>query len=246
MKFFKQFFAGVLFVFIILNTAYGFSGPDPEDKFREAIESSHVFKGYISPGLASRRTEQIKEFEEDFPGFRLINNHLACESCEDEDSRSIIKKGDAPLDRFRFLKDCAAKGGCWYSRRNCIDYAYITAIFENCPDQDAAVAIIDYLMREGVYIKVFNFIETQEVDDPEEAVLVIYSNNNGPTHFGIYRGDGIVESKWGGINAIFQHKVFQVMPSYGDEVLFQKVVFKELPPHFVKENWPNPLWELGS
>jgi hypothetical protein len=241
MRFFKQFFVGVLFLFITLNAAYGFSGPDPEDKFREAIGSSHIFKGHISLEYASKRTEEIKELEIKFPGFRLINNHLGCRGCEDEYLRAIIKKGDTSLDRFRFLKNCAAKGECWYSLTNCIDYAYFTAIFENCPDQDAAIAIINYLMREGVYIKVFKLIETQEVDDPKEAVLAIYSNNNGPTHFGIYRGDGVVESKWGLMGAIFQHKVFQLPPEYGDKVSFHKVVFKELPPNFVKENWPNPL-----
>ena len=242
MKFFKQFFVGVLFVFITLNIAYGFSGPEGE--FRETVGSSHIFKGHISLEYASKRTEEIRELEIKFPGFRLVNNHLSCSSCEDRYSRSIIKEGSTPLDRFRFLKDCAAKGGCWYSLRNCIDYAYFTAVLENCPNQDAAIAIINYLMREGIYSKIFDFIETQEVDDPEEGVFVSYSRNGVSTHMGIYRGGGVVESKWGGINAIFQHKVFQVPPEYGDKVLYHKVVFKELPPNFVEENWPNPSWKF--
>lgn len=239
-----KFFIGILFVFITLNTVYGFSGE--EDEFRKIVGSSYIFKGHISLEYASKRTEEIRELEKKFPGFRMMNNHLACESCESQYSRSIITEGRTPLDRFRFLKDRAAEGGCWYSRRNCIDYAYFTAVFEKCPDKDAAIAIISYLMREGVYKKIFDFIETQEVDDPEEAVFVSYSRNGASTHLGIYRGNGIVESKWGSMNAIFWHKVFQVPPDYGDKVLFHKVVFKELPPGFVRENWPNPLWEVGK
>ena len=243
MKFLKQsLVVGILFLFSTLNTAYSFSGPD--DEFRETVESSHIFKGHISLEYASKRTEEIRELETKFPGFHLVNNHLGCRGCEDWYSRSIIAEGCTLFDRFRFLKDCAAEGGCWYSRRNCIDYAYFTAVFENCPNQDAAIAIINYLMREGICSRIFDFIETYEVDDPKEAVFVSYIRNGVSTHLGICRGEGVVESKWGGINAIFQHKVFQALPEYGDKVLYHKVVFKELPPHFVEENWPNPSWKF--
>ena len=239
MKFFKQFLVGILFLGATLNTAYSFSAP--EDEFRKAVESSYTFKGYISPEYASKCTEEIRELGTRFPGFSLVNNHLGCSNCEDCYSRSIIKEGSTQLDRFRFLRDRAAEGGCWYRRMNCIDYTYFTIIFERWPNKDEAIAIINCLMREGIYKRIFGFIEAQEVDDPEEAVFVSYSTS---THLGIYRGDGVVESKWGGINAIFQHKIFQVPPSYGDKVLFHKVVFKELPPNFVEENWPNPSWKF--
>lgn len=244
MKFFKLFFIWMLFIFITISATYSFSGP--EDEFRKAVESSHTFKGYISPEYASKRTEEIRELGTKFPGFSLVNNHLDCSGCEDGYSKSIIKEGSTQLDRFRFLRDRAAEGGCWYRRMNCIDYTYFTVVFERCLNKDAAIAIINYLMREGIYIKIFDFIEAQEVDDPEEAVFVSYSRNGASTHLGIYRGKGVVESKWGGINAIFQHKIFQVPPSYGDKVLFYKVVFKKLPPGFVRDNWPNPSWELSE
>lgn len=243
MRFFKQsLVVGILFLFSTLNTTYGFFGP--EDEFRKTVGSSHIFSGHISRDYASKRTEEIRELGTKFPGFSLVDNHLDCSGCEDWYSKSRIKEGSTQLDRFRFLRDRAAEGGCWYSCRNCIDYTYFTIVFERCPNKDAAIAIIHYLMREGIYNKIFDFIETQEVDDPEEAAFVSYSKNGASTHLGIYRGDGVVESKWGLMGAIFQHKIFQVPPEYGDKVSFHKVVFKELPPNFVKENWPNPSWEF--
>jgi hypothetical protein len=249
MKFFKQSLViGILFLFISLDAAYSSLGPEDEEikSFRETIGSSYVFSGHITPEYASKRTEEIRELGKKFPGFQLINNHLGCSGCEDWYSRPIIAEGRTSFDRFRFLKDCAAKDGCWYSFRNCMEYAYVTAVFENCPNKDEGIAIINYLMREGIYSKIFDFIETQQVDNPEEAVFVSYSKNGASTHLGIYRGNGVVESKWGLMSAIFRHKVFQVPPSYGNEVLFHRVIFKKLPPDFVKNNWPNPLWELGK
>jgi hypothetical protein len=64
------------------------------------------------------------------------------------------------------------------------------------------------------------FVETQE---PKEGDLVLYENQSSYQHAGIYRGENIVESKWGEIPYIWKHSLFAVPTAYGDHVRYFKV-----------------------
>jgi hypothetical protein len=60
-----------------------------------------------------------------------------------------------------------------------------------------------------------------QVSQPKEGDLVIYLHNEEPTHAGIYRGDGLVESKWGNQRPlVYLHQLNDVPTSYGNQVMF--------------------------
>lgn len=254
MKLFKGFITVTLFLFFTLNTAYSFLEYTPDEEtenFRKTVKSSHIFNGYTTPEYGLKRTPEIKEFEK-FPGFEVLYNHLPCRGCESEASRRSIREGSTLDHRFRFIKDQASPNSCWHGIGNCKDYALSTIILEKCPNKDEAILILNYCIKKTLWCpfgtaEIFKFIDYPQVETPEEATLVIYSK--GPqkgTHYGIYRGNGVVESKWGSMRTIFRHKVFQVPLEYGDNVSFHKIVFKKLPPNLAEEYWPNSSWKFNS
>lgn len=66
-----------------------------------------------------------------------------------------------------------------------------------------------------------------EVSSPQNGDLVAYYNprlgERSLTHTGIYRGDGLVESKWGGVKAIFLHPIFYSLTVWGDQVKYYRI-----------------------
>lgn len=66
----------------------------------------------------------------------------------------------------------------------------------------------------------------KEVNDPQEGDLVAYYNrklHRDPlTHTGIYRGNGLVESKWGDTKAIFLHPKFYSPAAWGNEIRYYR------------------------
>ena len=67
----------------------------------------------------------------------------------------------------------------------------------------------------------------EEVDDPQPGDLVAYYNHNlglneSLTHTGIYRGNGLVESKWGDVKAIFLHPKLYSMKHWGDKIRYYR------------------------
>lgn len=55
---------------------------------------------------------------------------------------------------------------------------------------------------------------------PEEGDVVAYTHDiSKPKHFGIYRGENMVESKWGQ-GPVFLHGLKDVLPQYGNLILF--------------------------
>lgn len=237
----KYFIIGLLFSLFSPHAGHAFLQytPDEEtEKFRETAKSSAVFH--------ESRDEIWEKFESKFSGFQLICDHLKCRDCEINKMLRVCGSGETQFLRFCSLKNREAHGGCWYNDlfNNCQKYAYLTVIYEQCPNKDEAIAILNYCMGEPSS-QVFNFIELVETADLEKATIVRYFENfPTETHVGIYRGKGKIDSKWGSLGAIFRHKIFQVPKSYGDEVRFYDIVFKKLPPNFVKDNWPNRDWKL--
>jgi len=66
-----------------------------------------------------------------------------------------------------------------------------------------------------------------EVNEPEDGDLVAYYNHekipqDPLTHTGIYRGNGLVESKWGSIKAIFLHPKFYSLWVWGNEIRYYR------------------------
>ena len=56
------------------------------------------------------------------------------------------------------------------------------------------------------------------MDAPIGGDLVIYLDNGVPTHLGVYRDDGLVESKWGGQPLVFVHAAQNVPATYGNQI----------------------------
>jgi hypothetical protein len=206
--------------------------PTPEDElFGKEYESTYRFDG-------DELRKKLKELEGKFPGFRMIEDHLTCKGCIPLDDLNEMKtKPKLPLTkRFACLMSFEAPQKCAYLTYHCQEYAFLTLVLEEWPNEDEALAILAYLKG---YFYYANFFELQKVENPEEAKLVIYGRYNN--HYGIYRGNGVVDSKWGGEKAIYRHNLFQ--HPYPKEVSFYKVACKKLPPNFVEKNWPNPLWK---
>jgi hypothetical protein len=68
---------------------------------------------------------------------------------------------------------------------------------------------------------------------PEKGNLIFYKNETGEiTHGGIMESDDFVVSKWSW-GPLFEHKIFDVPSSYGEEVLF----FHPIEPSFAKEKY---------
>ena len=240
MKLFKKFISTILFLFFSTNIAQSCLEYQPDEKtdeFRKAIKSSYAFNGYITLEYAPNRRKEIKGIEQKFPGFKLIEDHLSCDHCGKN-----LNNGHTIIDRFSFLKERHHPRECWYDYINCIDYAFYTIILEDHPNKDAAISIISYCMKNGIFTNggIFNFIELQETNTLEEARLLVYEG----VHYAINGGNGVIESKWGSLRGVFQHGPFQVPFNYGDKASLRKVVFKEVSDMFVKENWPNPSWNL--
>ncbi|MCD4759530.1 hypothetical protein K8R33_01430 [archaeon] len=62
-----------------------------------------------------------------------------------------------------------------------------------------------------------------EVDSPEKGYLINYYNSLGINmHRGIYRGNDLVLSKWGG-DHVFLHRLDMVPTGYGDHVRFFRI-----------------------
>jgi hypothetical protein len=214
------------------------------DDFRKAINNLYALRGGVDQQHVAQATEEFREIERRFPGFLMIENHLACPGvCLSTYSQTSIKeKGDGRTlkDRFLYLtsQDTFYRGACWYNVANCKSYAFYTFVLESWPNKDEAVSIIHYWVKKKFYYT--DFLDLHKIEASEEAQLVCYEKR----HWGICRGNGTIESKWGFIPLIFRHKLFQVPLDYGHKVSFYKVGFKSLPPNFVEDNWPNPLWKL--
>ena len=203
--------------------------PDEEtDRFRNEVSTSYIFKGYMGLSEAPNRTRQINELSTTFPDFQVINNHFSCNACHKGGSEFL-----QALDQGQTLNTlssiCKAElSDCWYKGHNCMDYAFYTLVIEQHPDK---ISTLKYLMKEGIY-SFFKIAGLEEVENPEEAHVVIYPDG---CHYGIYRGNGIVESKWGGMRAVFRHKLWYVPNSYCNRITFHKVVF--LKPEVEVDYW---------
>lgn len=58
-------------------------------------------------------------------------------------------------------------------------------------------------------------------DSPQRGDLVIYWNDEGPKHFGIYLEHDLIESKWGD-NPVFRHPFFYAPAKYGNKIIFYR------------------------
>lgn len=52
---------------------------------------------------------------------------------------------------------------------------------------------------------------------PQKGDLIVYERSDYITHWGVYRGDGIVESKWG-VCPVYRHPLFDVPSGYGKTI----------------------------
>lgn len=197
--------------------------PEEEtDKFRNAVSTPHFCGlGCATLDEAPSHIMDLNNLSKEFPDFQVINNHLLCKGCNKQSSEFLqdILQGYTLNTLPSVHKD--ELSDCWYADRRCKDYVIYTLVIERHPDK--AIAIND-LQTKGLW-SFSSMARLEEVENPEEAHVVIYS---GDKHFGIYRGKGIVESKWGYARAIFRHNLWQIPKFYGNQVKFYKVIFLNL------------------
>ena len=58
--------------------------------------------------------------------------------------------------------------------------------------------------------------------EPMPGDLAVYSLNGARKHFGIYRAQGLIESKWGQ-GRVYRHPPFHVGREYGDTITFYRL-----------------------
>jgi hypothetical protein len=115
----------------------------------------------------------------------------------------------------------------------CYHYAFgkilkTYSIPSNTPIQEE---MKDYLLNKY-------FVVTTE---PSEGDLAVYYQILGyPIHYGIYKEEGIIESKWGS-GAVYQHPPFYVPNEYGDILVYYKIK-----PEFTSETLLKALQQKPS
>lgn len=198
MKFFTKSIAGLLSTFFIVGVGYSTEIYEPtveSNEFRKAVKG--LCGCHTTPEEADRWEKKIRKLEKDNPDFKLLHNHV--DTCDCQKTGTI--GGEV----------CA---GC-LSLLGCHDYAYYIIAMEQCPGGELKTTAI----KEGSPQGSFDWSDFEIVENPEDSHLVFYPEGN---HFGIYRGNGVVESTLG--LRVLLHKLFQVPPSYGDTVEFYKFV----------------------
>lgn len=59
------------------------------------------------------------------------------------------------------------------------------------------------------------------VEEPQNGDYVVFLNEGDPAHAGIYRGNGLIESKWGDeFRSAFLHRLENTPAAYGTQVLY--------------------------
>ena len=203
-----KFFLFVLFMFIVpINFAlgsknvegYGVYEPTKEmDAFRDKITG--LTRGWHGANLL-KWEQQIDQLAKENPGFQMLKCHVNDCDCHKQGTKSTEKSSIE-----KQLKKSIAPS-CIYSL-NCYTYAGVVALLEQYPaDKDEAVAIWNRL--ESIYD-----LPRKQVECLEDAHIIGYEGG----HWGVYRGNGIVESTGGLLPVLFRHKIFQVPINYSNKV----------------------------
>jgi len=97
---------------------------------------------------------------------------------------------------------------------SCFDYAFFQI-------GEARALGRDYSNEEAPSVlSEWGYIPTKT---PNPGDLVLYLDDDAPTHLGVYKGNGVVESKWGNNNPMaYIHKMTDAPPSYGNKVVFYR------------------------
>jgi hypothetical protein len=95
---------------------------------------------------------------------------------------------------------------------SCFDYAF-------CQIKETRALHTEYSNEEvPALLKRWGYTQAKE---PREGDLVLYLNQNQPTHLAVFRGKGIVESKWGNETPVaYLHRIEQAPTVYGDQILY--------------------------
>ncbi len=151
----------------------------------------------------------MRKLEEQNPGFTMIQNHIKNCDCQDKKTTGDVEKDTMRARwqkvtlRFVLLAECAR-------------YACSTILLEQLPDVEQALT----LAKDSQLAP--HYFSWQNIEDPEEAHLVYYFTSTGG-HWGVYRGNGVVESTWGWSQTLFRHGIWQVPKQYGNEAKFYKL-----------------------
>lgn len=144
-----------------------------------------------------------------------------------------IKSIERILERMSLLWEKEDTGNAVLFTNNCFSYAlglhetdYLQLVKNYYDDTGvgnsyfANSSFIDFLLKRGIL---------EQIHEPSMGDLIIYfDDENKPTHAGIIKECAssqvqLVESKWGSIRALFQHKIWDVPVSYGNIIKYYLV-----------------------
>jgi hypothetical protein len=163
--------------------------------------------------------EEIQRFRQAYKECWVFSGYVTKEMAAKRNAE--LRQFAAKFEGFEVIDnhlECAAcfSRQCEFSHKQCFDYAFQTILLEKRPPNirlDTIKTVDNLNFRD--------FIRLEETLNHEEAEFVMYEGG----HYGIYRGNGIVESKWGWTRAVFRHKEWQVPESYG-KARYYKVIIK--------------------
>jgi len=165
---------------VLCGSAYSsheFEFTDDVKAFQQAIRDSQIFNGFVTLQMAPKRRQELMDLAKKFDGFEVKVNHFLCEGC----------------DPFNHKNKGQDNQRCWFASNNCMDYTIQKLIMdlniEDAIKNNSKIDIRNYK----------DYLGFEETNNPEESLMVTY----GGGHWGLYCGNGIVESKWARTRAVF-------------------------------------------
>lgn len=135
----------------------------------------------------------------------------------DREIRQIInsycgKDLEQKVPQIRYLHDISFFGVCFHYALGKVLKTYSMPNIEGTHEWDLLT------INEPKFLKAY-FLKTSS---PKPGDLAVYSKDDKRTHYGVYIGDNLIESKWG-LDGVYQHPPFFVDTSTGDTLTYYRM-----------------------